>query len=151
MVAMVTCVTVLVVTGAETKKAPAGAVTVAGGTAAGESLERLTTAPPGGAAPFRFTNTIPCELPPLTADGMESSDFSAVGSTVRAKVAEDEPRVAVTVTGVGVVTWPACTASMASGCAANWRTVVVAGTGKAFWSLLVKLTTKPLAGASALS
>jgi hypothetical protein len=48
-VAVVFVVTALVAIGNETEKSPGATVTVEGGLTAGELLERLTTAPPGGA------------------------------------------------------------------------------------------------------
>jgi hypothetical protein len=82
---------------------PAGTVTVAGGRAAGELLERLTTAPPAGARPFNSTVTPTCP-PPLMMAGAVLTNFSDGGKTVTSPGADTPLRVAVSVTGVGVVT-----------------------------------------------
>lgn len=85
--------------------APAGTVTVVGGTAIGESLLRLTTAPPAGAVPFSVTNA-DAGAPPLI-DG-ENSTICLIdgGFTVIEALADEVPNLAVTVDVVGTVTWP---------------------------------------------
>ena len=67
--------------GTDTDHAAPGTVIVAETLTAGESLERLTTAPPTGAGPCRSTQAVSGE-PPLTATGVTWTAFSAVGSTV---------------------------------------------------------------------
>src|SRR5882672_1685460 len=85
-----------IVNGAE--KDPAGTSTVAGGLAAGELLDRLTSAPPAGAWPFSMTLP-PESVPPLCENGI-CTDWSDGGSTVKLPVADTPFRVAVSVTGV---------------------------------------------------
>jgi len=65
-VAAVGAATVLVGTGKKVEKEPAGTVTVAGGLTAGESLDRLTTAPPAGAWPLSITVAL-AGAPPLAS------------------------------------------------------------------------------------
>src|SRR5262249_32482322 len=68
---------------------PAGTSTVGGGVTEGELLDRLTSAPPGGASPFR--NTIaPRLVPPVRTDGTESV-LRDGGCTVSATEEEDAP------------------------------------------------------------
>src|SRR4051794_2337371 len=68
-VARVAPVTAVVVTGTDIENAPGGTVTVAGTLTAWESLARLTTTPPAGAGPCRFTQAV-ADAPPLTAAGV---------------------------------------------------------------------------------
>src|SRR5262249_60845387 len=114
-----------IVKGAE--KLPPGTVTMAGGDAAGELLDSVTMAPPGGAWPFNITLP-PDNAPPLELDGI-CSDARDGGSTMNCPVADTPFSVAVSVTGVGTVT---CAAVI-------WNCVqavppcigIVAGTGAA--------------------
>jgi hypothetical protein len=94
---------VCIVNGAPLK--PAGTVIVAGTVTFGELLVRLTTAPAAGASPFSVTNPLP-SAPPVTLFGEIETSFNDGGCTVSVNDADDEPSVAVTVTGVGAVTWP---------------------------------------------
>ena len=60
---------------------PGGTVTLAGTTAAGLLLERVTCAPPAGAGAFSVT--VPVEgLPPVTLVGLTVSDEAIGGITV---------------------------------------------------------------------
>src|SRR2546427_2696003 len=140
--------TALVGTLKETDASPARAVAVAGGLTADELLVRLTTAPPGGARPFSMTIP-PAAAPPVIVPGESQRLFSDGGWTVIEIAAEDEPSVAVTVTGVAAVTCPNVNP--------NGATAKPAGSpppgrnGAAPWLLLVRLTTAPPAGAARLS
>ena len=80
-VAVVFAVTLFVWSGDETEKLPGSTNIDAGGLTAGELLERLTAAPPGGACPVSNT-TVPACAPPLMVLGVIDSDFSAVGWAV---------------------------------------------------------------------
>lgn len=106
-VAMVLVVTEFVGMENGAEELPAGTATVGGGLAAGELLERLTTAPPAEAWPFSCTIP-PAWAPPLMVLGVIVSDFSEGGNTVKSPEADVPLRVAVSVTGVGTVTCPAC-------------------------------------------
>src|SRR5262249_20215339 len=55
--------------GADAAQAPGGPLKAAGPLTAGESLERLSRAPPAGAGPSRSTQAVTGE-PPLTATGV---------------------------------------------------------------------------------
>jgi hypothetical protein len=65
---------------------PAGIVTLAGTVAVAVALlVRATTAPPGGAGPE--SATVPVEdIPPITDAGLNLTEFSAAGVTVRVAV-----------------------------------------------------------------
>jgi hypothetical protein len=70
--------------------APAATVTLAGTCTAALLLDRLTTAPPLGAAPLKVTVPVE-ELPPVTAVGLKLSPLtvgSAGGFTVSVAVFE---------------------------------------------------------------
>src|SRR5437867_10753060 len=110
--------------------------TEAGGETAAESLDSVTVAPPGGACPVSIT-IAPAWAPPLIVLGVIDSDFSAVGCTVRSPEAEPPLSVAVIVTGVGEVTWPACIMNCVHAMLAG--IVIVAGTGAALGFELVRL------------
>src|SRR5439155_8239121 len=77
-VAVVGAVTALVWTLNETDASPAAAVTVAGTFTAGESLDRLTTAPPAGATPLSMT-TPPTVAPPVMLLGEIETSFTDGG------------------------------------------------------------------------
>ena len=130
---------------ATTVELPAWTVATAGASAAGESLLRSTCAPPAGANPFRVMNAA-AVAPPLIVPGFTWIDLIEGGSTVIFNVVVPELSVAVTVTGVGVVTCPAwawnCIHPVLPGM------FTVAGTGNAFGSELVKLITAPFKGAA---
>jgi hypothetical protein len=106
----------VVLIGNESPPAPAGMVNVAGTTAAGEELDRFTTNPPGGASPSQkpakqptSRSTIPnMSAPPVafTGNSWKGVSFRVGGSNVIVVEAEVPLYVAVTVTGVGVVTNP---------------------------------------------
>jgi hypothetical protein len=102
-VAVVTAVTLVVVNGVDPDQKSWGTVIVGGTTTAVELLERLTTAPPAGAGPCRFTDR-PTSEPPLTPGGEAEIDVIVAGATVNWAVVETPLSVAVTVTGVGTVT-----------------------------------------------
>src|SRR5262249_38984100 len=91
----------------------------------------------------------PACTPPVILLGEIVSDFSDGGSTLNEGEADPELSVAVRVTGVEVVTCPACIW--------NWvhavlpGMVIVAGTGAAAGFELVRLMVAPLAGTAALS
>ena len=85
---------------------PAWTVATAGASAAGESLVRSTEAPPAGANPLSVI-TAAAVAPPLIVPGFTWIDLMEGGSTFKFNVAVPELSLAVTVTGVGVVTWPA--------------------------------------------
>jgi len=148
MVTGVFVVTLLVGTLNEVEKLPGGTVTVDGGVAAGELLERLTTAPPAGAWPVSITIP-PAFTPPLALVGVTESDFSAGGCTMNWTEAVPPLSVAVSVTGVGDTTCPACI----------WNCVqamlpcigIVDGTDAALGFELVMPMTAPLAGTAAVS
>src|SRR6266849_8288801 len=80
-VAVVFAVTLFVGSGNDTEKSPGLTKTDGGGLTAGELLESVTVAPPGGAWPVSIT-TAPAGAPPLIVLGVIDSDFSAVGATV---------------------------------------------------------------------
>jgi hypothetical protein len=80
-VAVVFAETLLVGIENETEKLPGGTNTDAGGLTAGELLDSVTEAPPGGACPVNMTMPVGC-APPLIELGEIDSDFSAVGCTV---------------------------------------------------------------------
>jgi hypothetical protein len=86
--------------------APAGTVTLAGTVATAVSpLDEVTVAPPEGAGALRVT--VPAKLvPPWTLAGLRVNEEIGPcdGSTVMVAVVDDEPSVAVTVSGAGVVT-----------------------------------------------
>src|SRR6185369_7335454 len=106
--AVVFVATPLVGIGNETEKSPGATVTAAGGFTAAELLERLTTAPPAGAAPFSITMPCGC-APPLMLDGEIVNAFNEGGCKVNCATAEAPLSEAVIVTGVDAVTCPACT------------------------------------------
>lgn len=62
--------------------APAGTVTPAGTVAAALLLDRVTTAPPAGAGPFRIAVPVE-EFPPVRLDGLKDTDESTGGIMVR--------------------------------------------------------------------
>src|SRR5207248_10184769 len=81
-VAGVSAVTAVVVTGNVALVAPAGTVTLAGTVTALELSERVTTSPPAGAR--EFSSTVPCAaVPPVTllrsSRTAESDGFVPVG------------------------------------------------------------------------
>lgn len=94
--------------------------------------------------------TIPCGgAPPLMVLGEIVSDFNEGGCNVNCAAAEPALRLAVSVTGVGVVTCPAC----------NWNCiqavlpgiVIVAGTGTTPGLELLMLIVAPPAGTAAVN
>src|ERR1051326_6740056 len=131
-----------------TDELPAGTVTSAGACAAGESLLRETTAPPAGACPFSITIAPVC-APPVMELVFTVNALSEGGSTLNCTEADPELSVAVMVTGVGEVTCPACIWNCIHAVLPGM--VTVAGTGAAFGSELVRLTTAPAAEAAPLS
>ena len=147
MVTVVVLVTALVGILRETDWFPPATVAAVGGLAAGELLERLTTAPPGGAAPVSITIT-EVDAPPVM--GLNTlTDLSAGGCTVKLTDAEVAPSVAVSATGVGALTAPTWKRNWPNAKPAG--TVNVAGTGAAVGLLLERDTTAPPGGAGAIN
>ena len=144
--AVVFAVTGLVGRPNETEALPGCTVTAAGGLAAEESLDRLTTAPPAGAWPFSMTIAPGC-APPLIVLGVIVSVFSEGGSTVNCPDEDPEFTVAVIVTGVEAVTCPACMVNWSHPVLGGMLTV--GGTGATAGFELVRLMMAPLAGAAA--
>src|SRR4051794_26004531 len=120
---------------------------VAGTLTAGELLERLTTAPPAGAGPGRWTQAEAGE-PPLSATGVARMSFIAVGSTVNWPEVETPLSVAVIVTGVGTVTWPSVIGKSPH---PKPPIVSVAGTGATAGFELVRVTAGLPTGTAAVS
>ena len=83
--------------------------------------------------------------PPLIVGGEIVSESSAVGATVNEPDAEAPWSVAVIVTGVGDVTWPACIWNCVQAKFAG--IVIVAGTGAALGFELVRATLVSTVGA----
>ena len=81
MLPTVVTLTGLVVTEKVFDVALAGTVTDAGTLAAGFALDKLTNAPPAGAAPVKFTVPV-ADCPPTTADGLTLTELKAGGLTV---------------------------------------------------------------------
>src|SRR3989441_7803034 len=155
MVAEVDAVTDTVVTVNVALVAPAGTVTLpTGGTlaAAGLLLERVTTAPPAGAAPLRVTVATE-ELPPTTLVGFSvrpetvRGGGGAGGVTVSRAEVLPVAIVAVIVTVVDTVTGKAEAVNVAVLLPA--RTVTFAGIVAARVLLLESPTVTPPAGAGA--
>lgn len=132
----------------ENEASPGATVTVAGRLArAGLLLVRATERPPAGACPFSIT--IPeVTAPPVIGLNTES-DLSDGGCTVKLTDADDEPSVAVSVTGVAAVTCPAWKRNWSN--AKPAATVKGAGTGAAVGLLLARLMTAPPDGAGPVS
>src|SRR5436309_2246227 len=148
MVASVFAATGLVGNPIETDELPAGTVARAGGIADGESLVRSTTAPPAGAWPLSIT-IAPARAPPLIVDGVSTMELRDGGSTLNWMLACPELSIAVRVTGVGEVTWPACIWNCIHAVLPGMLTD--AGTGAARGLELVRLMTAPPAGAALVS
>src|SRR2546426_10844214 len=147
-VTVVFVVTAFVWIGNETEKLPGATNADEGGLTAGELLERLTKAPLAGAWPFSITIAPAC-APPLMVLGEIESDFSDGGSTLNEADAGPELSVAVSVTGVGEVTCPACMKNCVQ--AVLPGIVIVDGTGAAVGFELVSVMVAPLAGTAAVS
>ena len=148
MLARVFAATMFVGIPTETDAFPAGTVARAGGIADAESLERSTTAPPAGAWPLSIT-IAPAVAPPLMVEGESVIDLSDGGSTLNCTVADPELSVAVSVTGVADVTWPACIWNCIHAVLPGM--VIVAGTATAAGFELERLIIEPDAGAAPLS
>jgi hypothetical protein len=134
--------------GNEAEKLPASTTTDVGGLTAGELLVSVTTAPPADACPLSIT--IPCGCaPPLMVLGEIVSVFNEGGCKVNCAAAEPELSVAVSVTGVGVVTCPACTWNCIQAVLPGM--VTVAGTGSALGFELLRLIVAPPAGTAAVN
>jgi hypothetical protein len=144
-------VTAFVVTTNPAVVAPAGTVTLAGTPATVVLLlDRVTTAPPAGAAALSMT--VPVDvLPPRTLVGCRLSDVSigVPGVTVSCADRVAPPPAPEIVTAVDVVTTLVATANVAVVPPA--ATVIPAGTVAAAVLLLDRVTTAPPAGAAALS
>src|SRR4029077_12712664 len=113
-----------------------------GGTTAGLSLARLTTAPPAGAAPLRSIHTV-VQFPPASTPGDICSDFSDAGWTETTCELVAELIVAVRVTAVVVLT---CCELVTMNCAQAVLAgmLSVAGNGRTEGSELVMLTVPPV-------
>jgi hypothetical protein len=146
-VAVVIAVTLVVVNGMDPDQKSWGTAIVGGTTTAGELLERLTTAPPAGAGPCRFTDR-PTREPPLTAGGEAEIDVIVAGATVNWAVVETPLSVAVTVTGVGTETSASVIGISPQ---ANPGIETVAGTGATAGFELVREMVPPTVGAAAVS
>jgi len=151
-VVVVVVVTVLLVAVALALVAPAGMVTLAG-TVAPEVLllDRLTTAPPEGAAAVKVTVT--CEVPPpVTVVGLSAIDESEAGVpffvTVRLADLEALPTSALIVITVSVVTVDVVTVKLAEVWPAGMLTI---GGGFATRLLVDRVAVMPPAGAGLLS
>src|SRR6185369_9984417 len=105
-----------------------------------ELLVRVTIAPPAGACPLSITIPSGC-APPLMVDGEIVSDFNEGGCKVNCAEAEAALSVAVSVTGAGALTCPACTWNFVH--AVLPGIVIVAGTGTALWLELLRLIVAP--------
>jgi hypothetical protein len=148
-VAVVVVLTARVVTSNEVDVAPPAIVALGGTVTAAESLVSAMAAPPVGAVPF--SSTIPLTgAPPVMVEGTETV-LRDGGWTVMEIEVEDEPVVAVIVTGVAVVTCPTVNWNGAGEIANPAGTVTDEGTGAATLSLLARFTTVPPAGAALLS
>ncbi len=147
-VTVVFVVTAFVWIGNETEKLPGATNADEGGLTADELLERLTKAPLAGAWPFSITIAPAC-APPLMVLGEIESDFSDGGSTLNEADADAVLSVAVSVTGVGEVTCPACMKNCVQ--AVLPGIVIVDGTGAAVGFELVSVMVAPLAGTAAVS
>jgi len=85
--------------------APAGTITLAGtGAVTGSDVDSVTTAPPDGAGPFRFTRFAVYEFPPAIDAGDGVMELIATGTTVSMLDLVTPSYVAVMVTGVEPVT-----------------------------------------------
>jgi hypothetical protein len=125
--------------------APDAMVTVAGTVAAALSLDRVTTAPPAGAAPSKVT--VPVEDdPPVTLAGLSDMLDRAAGLIVRVAVCES-PKSPVIVTETTAPTALVFTAKLAV--VAPAATVTLAATVASALSL-DRVTTAPSAGAALL-
>jgi hypothetical protein len=136
--------------GNATEVAPAATVTVVGTVAAALLLlERVTTAPPTGAAPLRVTVPVDPD-PPVTLVGFDVKDemLIACGFIVRTEFCEPL-NVAVIVVWVGELTANVVTGKVADVAPAG--TVKFAGTVASEVLLLVSVTTAPPIGAPAFS
>jgi hypothetical protein len=148
MLASVFAATGLVANPIETDELPAGTVAKAGGMAEAESLLRSTTAPPAGAWPLSITIAPAC-APPLIVAGVSTTELREGGRTLNWRLACPELSVAVRVTGVDEVTWPACIWNCIHAVLPGMFTD--AGTGAARGLELVRLMTAPPAGAALVS
>lgn len=78
-------------------------VAVAASVTTVESADSVTTIPPAGAGPVRVMVAVDPD-PPTTLDGVIATAATDGGTTVRTKLAVEEPRLAITVTGDAAVT-----------------------------------------------
>lgn len=131
----------------EADRLPAGIAALGGGLAAGESLERLTIAPPDGASPLNMTISEVVDPPVMGLDTLIRC--RAGGCTVKETDADDALSVPVSVTSVAAVTSPTWKRNWPKETPAG--TVKVTGAGAAVESLLVRFTVAPPEGAGAVS
>src|SRR3954469_551278 len=148
MVTGVSCVTAFVAIEKDADSEPAGTVTEAGAVAAGLDLVTLTTAPPAGACPLSMT-IAPVVGPPLVRNGNPSTEARDGGLTVNVVVVDVELIVAVSVTEVGAVTWPAVRKNSVHD-VLPW-TATDAGTGAAVAFELLRLIVPPDDGTADVS
>jgi hypothetical protein len=129
--------------------APAGTVTDAGGVAAGFPLDSTTTAPPGGAGPFRVTVLAVVVPLPVTDVGDSVSLLRARGTIVAVSVLVVPAYFAEKVTGVFAVTGVVEIAKVGE-FAVPSATMTVAGVMATGFELL-SVTARPPGGAHPFS
>jgi hypothetical protein len=147
-VAVVGAETALVGSETEAENDPAAMNTDAGGVTAGELLDSVTDAPPGGACPVSMTIAVGW-APPVMLEGEIDSDLSAVGVIVIRPDADFELRVAVIVASTGAATCPACIWNCVH--AVLPGIVIVAGTGAALGFELARAIVAPVGGTAEVS
>jgi hypothetical protein len=126
--------------------APSGTMTLAEGVADASELFSLTTAPPTGAGPFRYTVFAEELAPPAKVVGYKVINDTATGFTVIAAVFVTPPHAAEIVTAVVAATFVVVIVNFIEVAPAG--TTTVAGTA-ADGSELLKATTMPAGGAGA--
>jgi len=141
-------VTALVGIGNEADELLGSTRTDVGGVTNGELLVRDTATPPAGASPLSMTIPCGCALP-LMVLGEIVSDFNAGGCKVNCVEVDLALSVAVSVTGVGAVTCPACTWNCIHAVLPGIGTV--AGTGRRLGLELLMLIVAPPADTAAVN
>ena len=144
MVTLVEDATVLVVILNFADVAPASTVTVAGTVATGEELVSETTAPPGGAGPFKVTVLFVEDEPPDREAGERTMEATATGLTVRVAGLVTPPYAAEMVTLVVAATFEVAMLNLAEVAPAG---TVTLGGSVAEGSELVNATIAPPDGA----